>query len=72
MDEAFGLDDKSFLVKQSLNKSLKFLELLEDFIFVLKQIDSSKLAKVINKTDIIFISSYGITSRALNIRKDDP
>jgi hypothetical protein len=71
MDEAFGLDDKSFLVKQSLNKSLKFLELLEDFIFVLKQIDSSKLAKVINKIDIIFISSYGITSRALNIRKDD-
>jgi hypothetical protein len=57
-----GLGCKNFFVEQSFNKGLKFLELLKDFRFIFEQIDQSKLAKVINKTDIIFVSSYRITS----------
>jgi hypothetical protein len=61
---------KDFLVKQSFNKSLKFLKILKDFRFVFEQIDPSKLAIDINKTDIIFITAYGLTSRTPNNRED--
>ena len=58
-----GLDSKNFPIKQSFNKVLEFLKFLENFRLVLKQVDPSEFAKVINKTDIIFISSNGLTSR---------
>jgi hypothetical protein len=38
-------EQQDFFVKQSFNKSLELLELLKDFIFVIKQIDPSKIAK---------------------------
>jgi hypothetical protein len=51
------LDNNDFPVKQTLNKSSKFLELCKDFRFKLNQIDLSKFAKIINKTHIVFFST---------------
>jgi hypothetical protein len=51
------LDDKGFLVKQPFNKILELLKFLENFRFISKQINSCELAKIINETNIIFISS---------------
>jgi hypothetical protein len=62
---------RDLLVKQSFNKILKLLEFMENFRFVLKQIDPSEFAKVINKINIIFISSNRIASKTPNIRKDE-
>jgi hypothetical protein len=62
---------RDLLVKQSFNKILKLLEFMENFRFVLKQIDPSEFAKVINETNIIFISSNRIASKTPNIRKDE-
>jgi hypothetical protein len=39
----------NFLVKQSFNKNLELFEFFENLRFVLKQIDPSELAEVINK-----------------------
>jgi hypothetical protein len=52
------------------DKSLKFFEFLKDFRFVFEQINPSKLAKIINETNIIFIPSYGITGKTPYIRKN--
>jgi hypothetical protein len=54
---------KDLLVKQSFNKILELLKFLENFRFMLKQIDPSEFAKVINETNIIFISSNRIASK---------
>jgi hypothetical protein len=54
-----GLDSENFLIKQTFNKILKFLEFLKHIRFVLKKINPSKFAEVINETHIIFIISNG-------------
>jgi hypothetical protein len=51
------------------NKILEFLEFLEHLRLVFKQIDPCKFTKVINESNIVFISSNGITDRTSYIRK---
>jgi hypothetical protein len=53
----FDLHGKNFLIKQALNKRLELFKLLKNLIFVLKQIDPSEFTIIINKADIILISS---------------
>jgi hypothetical protein len=48
---------------------LEFFEFLEDFRFVSKEVDPSEFTEVVNKTNIIFISSNRITSMTRYIRK---
>jgi hypothetical protein len=50
----------NFLVKETLNKMLKIMKFLKDIRFIFQQIDPCKLAKIINKTNIVFISSNRI------------
>jgi hypothetical protein len=64
------LNNKNFLVKETLNKSLEFMKFLEYLKFVIKQIYPSKLTKIIIKTDIIFVASNRLTCRAPHITKD--
>ena len=47
------LDCKNFSVKVTFNKLLKFLKNSKNFRFVFKKIYPSKLAIIIDKTDII-------------------
>jgi hypothetical protein len=64
-----GLNSKNFLVKQPFNKCLELFEFLKNIRFVLKEIDPSKLTKIINKADIVFISSNRLTSGTPYIRE---
>ena len=48
------LDCDDFLIKVSLNKFLKFLKDGKNFRFILEKINPSKVALIINETDIIF------------------
>jgi hypothetical protein len=45
------------------------MKLLKNFRLVMNKINPSKLAMIINKTDIIIISPYRSRSRTLHIRK---
>ena len=55
------LDCNDFLVKLTFNKFLEFLEDREDFGFELKQVYPCKFTIVINKANIIFLSSKRIS-----------
>jgi hypothetical protein len=58
-------DDLS--IKKSLNKGLKFMELLKHLRFKLNKIDPREYTKVIDKTHIILISSSPFRSWTPNI-----
>jgi hypothetical protein len=64
-----GLNDKNLLIKQALNKTLEFFESLEYFIFVFEQVNPSEFTKIINETNIIFISPNRITTRPSYIQE---
>jgi hypothetical protein len=64
------LYNKNFLVKETFNESLKFTELLKNLRFLFKQIYPNKLAEIINKTDIVFVTSNRFTRRIPHITKD--
>jgi hypothetical protein len=63
-----SLHGDDLAMKETLNKCLKLLEFLEDLRLVLKEINPGKLAKIINKTDIIFKMSNRFRCRTLYIR----
>jgi hypothetical protein len=44
-------------VKETFDMSLEIMKLLKDFRFMFKQVNSSKLAKIIKKTNIITMIS---------------
>jgi hypothetical protein len=48
---------------------MKFKEVLRDLRFVMKQIDPYKFAKIINKTNIIFLATKRINSMPSDIQK---
>jgi hypothetical protein len=64
------LNSKNFLVKKTFDQSLKFTKFLKKLRFVFKQIYLSKLAEIINETNIIFIASNRLTCRTPHITKD--
>jgi hypothetical protein len=64
------LYSKNFHIKETFNKSLKLTKFLENLILVLKQIYPSKLTKIINKTDIIFVTSNRLARRTPYITKN--
>jgi hypothetical protein len=64
-----GLNSKNPLVEEALNKILKITKFLKHLRLVLEQINPSKLTKIINKTDIVFITINRLTGRASYIRK---
>jgi hypothetical protein len=64
------LYSKNFFVKEMFNKSLKFSEFLKNLIFMFKQIYPSKLATIINKTDIIFMTSNRLPRRTPHITEN--
>jgi hypothetical protein len=63
-----SLHGDDLAIKETLNKSLKLLEFLEDLRLVLKEINPVKLAKIINKTDIIFKTVNRFRCRTSYIR----
>jgi hypothetical protein len=63
-----SLHGDDLAIKETLNKSLKLLEFLEDLRLVLKEINPVKLAKIINKTDIIFKTANRFRCRISYIR----
>ena len=64
------LDCQDFSVKVSFNKFLELLKYRENFRFVLDQINPTKLAIVINETDILFFPSKRISGMTPYITKD--
>jgi hypothetical protein len=64
------LYSKNFLVKDTFNKSLEFTNFLKNLRFMLKKIYPSKLTKIINKSDIIFIVSNRLTRKTPHITKE--
>jgi hypothetical protein len=64
------LYSKNFLVKDTFNKSLEFTNFLKNLRFMLKKIYPSKLTKIINKSDIIFIVSNRLTCKTPHITKE--
>jgi hypothetical protein len=59
-----------FGVKETFNHLLEFKKLLKNFRFKLEKINLSKFNKVINKTNIVFLPSNRIRSKAPYIRKN--
>jgi hypothetical protein len=55
-----GLHGEDFPVKESLSEGLEFSKLHENFRFMLKQIDPCKFTVIINKANIISLSSNGL------------
>jgi hypothetical protein len=51
-----GLNGKNFVIKETFNKSLELIELLENFRFVF-EIYTCKFTEIINKAHIIFKSA---------------
>jgi hypothetical protein len=51
-----GLNGKNFAIKETFNKSLELIELLENFRFVF-EIYTCKFTEIINKAHIIFKSA---------------
>jgi len=64
------LDRKDLTIKGMPNKVLKFSKALKNFRFLAHQIDPSKIAEVVYKTDIIFLPSNRIRSGTPYIRKN--
>ena len=62
-----GLHGNDLTIKQTFNMSLEKTKFFEDIRFIFEQIYPTKLAKIINKTDIVFLSSYRDGSRTPNI-----
>jgi hypothetical protein len=58
-----SLHGNNFTINKSLNKSLEFLEFLEDLVLVFWEVDPSKFAKIVNETHIIFKSSNDLWCR---------
>jgi hypothetical protein len=69
MDSVFILTSIVFSIKHMLNKLLKFMKGFKYFRFAAKQINSSKIAEIINKTDMIFLATKIIKGMAPNIRE---
>jgi hypothetical protein len=63
-----SLHGDDLAIKETLYKSLKLLEFLEDLGLVLKEINPDKIAKIINKTDIIFKTANRFMCRTSYIR----
>jgi hypothetical protein len=59
------------MIKEPLYKGMKFLESLEDLRLVFKEINPSKFAKIIDKTDIIFKTANRFGCRTPNIRVNE-
>jgi hypothetical protein len=64
-----SLDGYDFLIKQAFNKILKLSKFLKHLKFVLKKINPSKFAEIINETYIVFIISNGNTGWPPHIGK---
>ena len=62
-----GLHGNYLTIKETFNMSLEKTKFLEDIRFIFEQIYPAKLAKIINKADIIFLSSYKDGSRTPNV-----
>jgi len=62
-----GLHNTNFSVKEALNMSLKLIKYGLNIRFVLKQINPAMATIVINKTNIIFITSRRGQRRTPNI-----
>jgi hypothetical protein len=65
-----GLHDNDFLVKESLNKSLKFMKFLKDFRSKLNEINPCKIAITINETYVILITTKRFGGSTPNIREN--
>jgi glutamyl-tRNA reductase len=61
------LNNKNFTMKHALNKLLKFMKILKHLRFIMKQINLSKLAKIINKADIVFLATKRINGRTPHV-----
>jgi hypothetical protein len=57
-----GLYGDDIAIKLALYHLLEVMKFLENIIFVSYQINPSKLAEIINKTQIIIVSPYGSRS----------
>ena len=53
-----NLHGNNLAIKETFNMSLKEIKFLKDIGFIFEQIYPAKLAKIINKTDIVFLPSY--------------
>jgi hypothetical protein len=51
-----GLNNNNLTIEHSFNKFLELKKILENFRFVVKQVNPSKFTIVINETSIIFFS----------------
>jgi hypothetical protein len=65
-----GLHGNDFLVKESLNKGLKFMKFLKDFRPELNEINPHKFVVTINKTYVILIATRIFRGRTPNIREN--
>ena len=62
-----GLHGNDLAIKETFNMSLKRTKFLKDIRFIFEQIYPAKLAKIIDKTVIVFLSSYRNGSGTPNI-----
>ena len=54
-------------IEKAFNMSLKGVKFLKHIRFIFEQIDPTKLAEIINKTDIVLLPAYRDGSRTPNI-----
>ena len=62
-----GLHGNDLTIKQTFNMSLEKTKFFKDIRFIFEQIYPTKLAEIINKTDIVFLPSYRDGSRTPNV-----
>jgi hypothetical protein len=63
------LNGKDFTIKHALNKLLEFMKIFKHLRLTMKQINPSKLTKIINKADIVFLATKRMDGRTPHIRK---
>jgi hypothetical protein len=64
-----GLSSKNFVVKLTFHKTLKIMKALEDLRFMMQKTDPCEFTVVINKTNIIVVSSNRDGRRARTSKK---
>jgi hypothetical protein len=67
LSTAINLHGYDLTIKEPLYKGMKFLKSLEDLRLVFNEINSSKFAKIINKTDIRFKTANRFGCKTPNI-----
>jgi hypothetical protein len=64
-----NIDD--LLIKEAFNKVLKFNGIFEDIRLMTQQINLGKFTVIINKWDIVFLTTKRFKSRPAHIRKNE-